>query len=171
MAWLSRNGILALCAVLVLLGSFLACRKPAGENAKRSATTPETPAATSDFTLSIATGGGFTGLVSGYTLHSDGRVTHWQRYPAGKDTMLWSTHADSTHIAQLRQMLLDAGMTQETIRGSGNITTTVSYTTADSTYTWSWSGTGPESDLPPEVARWYRRVERFCDQVEARVKQ
>lgn len=111
------------------------------------------------FTISVSTGGGFTGRVTGFHLHSDGKVEGWRRFPAQPDSILWAVKADSREIAEFAQRLERTGALKRVYRTTGNMTARIIYSTSDTSYTWSWSAW---NQAPPELKEWYRRVTQFC---------
>jgi len=148
-----KNSVkLALCCAGVLF--CMACHTKSTEKAReQSAIIP--------FRLSVSTGGGFTGLSTGYTLSNDGRVEHWRRFAGGEKTTLWSRPGSASKIMAFRKQLKEMGMIGKQIQESGNMTTTVTLALPDTTYTWSWSQL-KKTDL----TGWVRDVEIFCRKLE-----
>ena len=114
------------------------------------------------FSISIASGGGFTGLVGGFYLHSNGKVEAWRRFPAQPDSILWTVQVDPRKIAEFAQQLEQTGVVEKTYKATGNMTTRVIYSLQDVSHTWSWSN---EGDAPPELKEWYGRVRKFCGEL------
>lgn len=112
--------------------------------------------------MTIATGGGFTGLWNGYSLYPDGKIERWQRFPAKADSILQTVHTDNSKVTEFSQNLLQSGMIGKTYQNPGNMTTVITFTLPDTTYSWSWSGTGATEDLPVELKNWYKVVQQFC---------
>ena len=112
------------------------------------------------FQISISTGGGFTGLSTGYMLSHDGRVEHWQRFAGGEDTALWSQQSSATKIMAFKMQLDDLGMLGKQIQESGNMTTMVTLELPDTTYTWYWG-----QHKKTELTGWAQDVESFCQQL------
>ena len=133
---------------LLLAAAHPACR-PAAPGARTRA----------DFLISIAAGGGFTGLVRGFSLHADGTVEAWQRLPAQPDSILWTIRADPGQVAELARQLEETGALEETYEETGHMTTRVVYSRPRAAHSWSWSSGG---GTPAELKEWYGRVRRFC---------
>ena len=111
------------------------------------------------FEITIAAGGGFTGLVRGFSLHADGTVKAWQRLPAQPDSILWTVRADPGQVAELARQLEGTGALDETREETGHMTTRVVYSRSDATRSRSWSSA---KGAPAELKEWYGRVRRFC---------
>ena len=111
-----------------------------------------------NFKISIATGGGFTGLVRGFYLYSDGKVETWRRFPAQSDSILWTAQVEPWRIAEFAQQLERTGALKKTSEGTGNVTTRIIYSLPDVSYTWSWSSA---HTAPPELKAWYDKVKQF----------
>ncbi len=135
----------------VIANLFSACQNKSTERTMR--TTAVTP-----FKMTVSTGGGFTGLTSGYSLSSDGMVEQWQHFRAGKDSVLWSEKTDVSRILFFKKQLEDTRVSKKNIQKSGNMTTTVTLAMPDTTYTWYWSASGKS-----ELSRWVKDVQRFCE--------
>jgi hypothetical protein len=154
--------------ILVVIAFASHCKKKMGRapEAKTSAPAIETakvaPAAADTFKISFSRGGGFTGLVRGYTLYSDGVVQHWQRMPAGPDSILWTMTVEPAQIQAFKQQLHDTGMLEKTLDETGNLTTVVLLESPRDHYRWSWSGVSPPEALPPAFKAWCDNMEAFC---------
>ena len=114
------------------------------------------------FKISLASSGGFTGMFKGFSLYADGTVEHWLRYPSQKDSVLWTTTAEQDEIKSFQRRLQQSGILQETLQGTGNMTTMVGYEAPDSSYVWSWSGVGVPDNIPNVFKEWYQSVQEFC---------
>ena len=114
------------------------------------------------FAITLARGGGFTGLVRGFHLYSDGKVAAWRRYPAQPDSVLWTVQVEPGKIAEFARQLERTGALKKAHAATGNTTTRIVYSLPDSGYTWSWSNAGA---APAELKQWYVRVRQFCEQV------
>lgn len=135
----------------VMTNLFSACQNKSTERTMRTkAVTP--------FKITVSSGGGFTGLTSGYSLSSEGVVEHWQHFRAGTDSVLWSEKTDASRIQFFKQQLEETGLLKKNIQQSGNMMTTVNLVLPDTTYTWYWNASG-KSDL----SRWVKDVQRFCE--------
>jgi hypothetical protein len=111
------------------------------------------------FSISISSGGGFSGLVRGYRLQSDGKIVAFERRSATGESNLWSRSIDAGTMRSFAQKLLATGLLGQTSREYGNITSRIVYESSDSTFVWTWSGSEP---TPVLVAAWYRDTMRFC---------
>ena len=142
---------LAVCFLGVIF--CIACHKKSADKTPQQDTTVP-------FQISISTGGGFTGLSTGYTLSHDGRVEHWQRFAGGEYTALWSQQGSAAKIGAFKMQLESLGMLGKQIRQSGNMTTTVTLALPDTTYTWYWGQL-----KKTELTDWAQNVESFCQQL------
>jgi len=116
---------------------------------------------TRPFKISLSRGGGFTGLKSGYTLFSEGRINHWKQLNRVKDTVYSSQQIDSSKIIWFQEELERTGIFGKTYSGTGNITSYLKYETNDTTYLWSWQGAGISGNIPNELIDWYEKVTKF----------
>ncbi|HEX9652247.1 MAG TPA: hypothetical protein VGA99_00920 [bacterium] len=138
-------------------------RAPETEESPQPVTLAKATTAPSDtFKIIVSNGGGITGLFNGYTLHPHGLVTHWQRWAAGPDSVLWTVNADSAQIQSFRQELLASGMLEKSMQQTGNMTTSVTLELPAREYIWSWGDTRAFDSATPAFKEWYRRVETFC---------
>lgn len=133
---LRRNTVLFLSVV------FLAC----------SFTTRDT----APFAITISSGGGFTGLVRGYRLDSEGRVSSFERR-ANNERIVWNTSTDAATVRAFGQKLLAIGpLAPET---TGNMTSRIVYESEDSILIWTWSGSDPAF---PALTEWYLKLTQYC---------
>ena len=111
------------------------------------------------FSISISSGGGFTGLVRGYRLQSEGQVVAFERRTAKDESILWTRSIDAGTMHSFAQKLLATGLLDQRAQEYGNVTSRIVYQSSDSTFVWTWSGSEPK---PSAVAGWYREVMRYC---------
>ena len=134
--------------------------KEPGQAASPDSARPVTP---QPFSFSLSSGGGFTGLVSGFTLASDGTVKEWERHGGGADSTLWETRIPGDRIVEFRKRLEQGGAKGISLQGSGNMTTMVKLRLPDTLYLWSWSGAGVSESVPEPFRSWYPEVRGFCE--------
>jgi hypothetical protein len=113
------------------------------------------------FRITLEKGGGFTGLYSGYTLHSDGRLERWHQRSGGLVEIAWSQAVARDRIRALGQRLPTAGGTWTTDR-VGNMTSRVHLTIGDSVTTWSWPGAGAPTEAPADFVSWHTEALALC---------
>ena len=113
----------------------------------------------SSFSFSVSSGGGFTGLVRGCRMESEGRIVAFERRGAQGESILWTHSTDAGRIRSFAEDLQNSGVLGRTVQQHGNVTASIVYSTADSTFVWTWAGSEPK---PPTVAGWYRAVKRHC---------
>ncbi|MCP5064391.1 MAG: hypothetical protein GY936_18275 [Ignavibacteriae bacterium] len=114
------------------------------------------------FSIIVSSAGGFTGLGSGYTLTSNGKVKHWKQLSFVKDTTLWERESDLSKIVDFKNQLDTCGILQKDYRGTGNMTTSLNYNLQDTSYTWTWEGKGNSSNIPEEINDWFKDLLVFC---------
>ena len=113
------------------------------------------------FQITLSRGGGFSGFFRGYHLYEGGRIEAWSHMPGKRDSVLWQTQVHPDSIGRLRDGLERSGALETVHRSNGNMTTHVSYSTDDTTFSWSWGNSGPQN-----LEDWYSRTNRFCAHVE-----
>ena len=111
------------------------------------------------FKISVATGGGFTGVVTGFNLHANGKVEAWRRFPAQPDSILWTVDVEPVQIEQIARNLERTGAFKSEYEVTGNFTTRIIFSSRNGQYSWSWSDA---DDAPPKLRKWYGDVRRFC---------
>ena len=109
------------------------------------------------YQITLSRGGGFTGLVRGYHLYEGGKVEAWSRMPGSRDSLLWQTKVHPDSVKQIRDGLESSGALATIHRRSGNMTTSVAYTTDDTSFSWSWGDSAPKN-----LKEWYQQAHRFC---------
>ena len=132
----------------------IACNKKSAEK------TPEQPAIV-PFQISISTGGGFTGLYQGFTLHSDGKIEQWQKDRASEVKILKSRQVDVKEFVKFSKELERDDIFKIKLTQTGNMTTKIVYQKGDSTFVWTWQAGG---EIPPQMQKWYDSIRIFCKQ-------
>lgn len=139
-------------------GSAASANSAANSESNSAATAPAVP----PFTLSLSSGGGFTGSYSGFTLSSDGSVRQWERRGAGSDSILWETRIPAARIIGFKNRLEQSGALGIGLRETGNMTTQVKLVLPDTLHVWSWSGADAAETAPEPFRSWYPEVRDFC---------
>lgn len=119
------------------------------------------------FTLSLSSGGGFSGRYAGFTLASDGTVKEWEKVGAGAESTLWETRIPPDRIIDFRKRLEQGGALGITLQESGNMTSLVKLRLPDTLYLWSWSGAGIGGSEPEPFRSWYPEVLGFCENLKS----
>ena len=145
---------------LILIASFSGVIFYAGCH-KKSAETTTQQHPLIPFEISISTGGGFTGLYQGFTLHSDGKIEQWQQDRAGKVKILKSRQGDAKEFVKFRKELERDDIFKLKLTQTGNMTTKIVYQKGDSTFVWIWQAGG---EIPPQMQKWYDSIRIFCKQ-------
>jgi len=114
------------------------------------------------FRIIIQEGGGFSGLTTGYTLSSNGKVEYWRQFPGKEKTIVWEKEVDPQNILRFRKELEASNVLSLELKEYGNMTTTITYIRGDEKYSWHWSKTVDNSRVPPALQKWYREVSSFC---------
>jgi hypothetical protein len=166
--------VLLSCGLLLAAALLPSCQRKALQPAVQGAPAMQAPSADSalpsasePFTLSLASGGGFTGRYSGFSLASDGSVKEWERRGAGSDTTLWETRIPVSRILDFRKRLEQGGARAITLQGSGNRTTLVKMQLPDTLLLWSWSGADVADAAPEPFRSWYPEVRDFCENLKS----
>ena len=111
-----------------------------------------------DFNITYSEGGGITGLIEIYHLSSSGAIEHFRTLPGQQDSLIWSKEVETTELVELQQSLLESNILNETLNEKGNMTTKLTYTTADTSYSFTWAGTGSMSDISEELKLWLTQL-------------
>ena len=114
------------------------------------------------FQITLWQGGGFTGLASGFTLSSNGDVTHWQRFSGQSDSILWMGTGNLVEIQKLKSQLEESGALEMKVEESGNMTAGASYETKETGYRWTWKQSGFDDDIPELIRDWFKDAINFC---------
>ena len=116
------------------------------------------------FKIIVSNGGGFTGLKSGYSIFSFGRVDKWQQLSLAKDSIIWSVNIDSNQVYQFKDEIEKSGILNENLNETGNMTSHLKYETKDSTYNWSWSANN-DNTSQNEIKTIYSKLKTFCSEL------
>ena len=119
------------------------------------------------YQITLWQGGGFTGLASGFTLSSNGEVTHWQRFPGQSDSILWKETGNFAEIQKLKNQLEESGALEMKAEETGNMTAGASYETKETVYRWTWKQTGSDDDIPESIRGWFKDAINFCQSLKS----
>jgi hypothetical protein len=158
--------VLLSCGLFLSAALLSSCQRKALPAALPAAP-PAAIQAAGPFSLSLSSGGGFTGQYSGFTLASDGNVKQWERRGAGADSTLWETRIPADRVFDFRKRLEQGGALGISLQESGNMTTLVELRLPDTLYQWSWSGADAADAAPEPFRSWYPEVRGFCEKLKS----
>ncbi len=110
-------------------------------------------------TITIGTGGGFTGEQKGFTIDAKGQVRRWTAKPGEKQIMtdLFTTTPDSAQF--FFRYLDEIAFTTKEFSTPGNMTTFIEMESAGAKHTVKW---GNETVTPPcEFSNFYAMFQQF----------
>jgi hypothetical protein len=155
--------------ILIAMALFMACPKTSLKadslDTKTIRAVHENPV--DSFSISIMTGGGFTGRYSGCTFYSNGIARTWQSMGSGGDSTLAQKSGFVPEILVLRKKLDESVLSLGIQREVGNMTTVVKLDLGDTVKTWSWPGTGVNEKTPEALKTWMASALAFRSKIEA----
>ena len=113
---------------------------------------------TEPFDITYSEGGGLTGMVDTFHLNSSGAVEHFRSLPGQQDSLISSKNVPTTELAKLQQSLLASTILNEQLDKKGNMTTKLTYATADTAYSFSWPGAGATSEMSQDLKKWLAQL-------------
>lgn len=116
------------------------------------------------FDISYSQGGGLTGQVDSYHIASTGRIEHIAKMPGKNDSLIWTKEVSTNELAKLQESLTASGILQESLNEQGNITTRLTYMTADTAYILSWAGAGAMGDVSMDMKKWLAQLKNLLQQ-------
>ena len=139
-----------LSTALLLLGMLAACC-PCEQSTSDRPAHPRTE-------ITLSSGGGVSGFISGNTILPDRTVLEWNGMPGKRERVDTLGRLESEAYA----LLLDTLYAQDpvTIRQqeSGNMTTTLRMPSGDEVWTWSWPGMRSREEDVPAALRIMRNA-------------
>ncbi|MDT8324157.1 MAG: hypothetical protein RRA94_08605 [Bacteroidota bacterium] len=103
--------------------------------------------------ISFETGGGFSGYVSGTAITADGLVLTWNGRPGMRENLDTLARMDAAQHAQLLADLYALEPAGIRHQESGNMTTSLTVTSGDESWYWSWPGVRDDIEAVPEKLR------------------
>ena len=110
------------------------------------------------FQLTLATGGGFTGMEEGLRLRSTGAVEAYSSFPGGPETISWKGTLPPDTVKAVWWEFRRSGAEQWHYEKPGNVYAKVVLSLSDSVRQWVWDRNRPPEDMPPSFGRWYQKV-------------
>lgn len=110
------------------------------------------------FDLTFSEGGGMTGIVESYHIASTGNIDFFKKYPGQQDSLVWSKQVPTNELAKLQQSLLSSNILSQPLNERGNMTSNLTYTTADTSYSLSWAGVGGTSEMSSDMKQWLAQL-------------
>ena len=145
-----------LAALIIYLSFFISCC-----STKSTPSHVETQAAISPFEITYSETGGLTGMRQSYLLQSTGKAAVHQQLPGKKDSVIWAGTFKADEIARLQKELEACGLSDMKLSGRGNVTSSLVYATADTSYEYSWAGAGAMADIPDSLKSWISHYKLF----------
>ncbi|MBL0175973.1 MAG: hypothetical protein IPP94_12040 [Ignavibacteria bacterium] len=114
------------------------------------------------FIIDLSSGGGFSGMHSGFTIKSDGSVLYWQGMYGRREDVRPLGSMDAGEIRRLKALIDEQKLASVRHRETGNMTTSLSVAEGELLYTISWPGmTEDASDIPEAVRPVHAELQRL----------
>lgn len=101
------------------------------------------------FSIDLSSGGGFSGMHTGFTLKSDGTVLYWRGMYGRREEVRPLGTADADAVRTLKALIDERKLSSFSHRETGNMTTALAVTEGELLYTITWPGMDSESDNAP----------------------
>jgi hypothetical protein len=113
----------------------------------------ESPSARDAFTIELSSGGGFSGLWSGYIMHSDGAVQFWDGRQNKTESVKTVGNVDPGDIRDIVTLIDKNALMALPLRETGNMTCMLRVTRGELTSFITWPGTLEDDAQVPAEAR------------------
>jgi len=110
------------------------------------------------FNIIYSEGGGLTGLVESYHILSTGTIEYFQKMPGRQDSLIWSKKVPANELAKLQNSLTTSNILNQPLNDTGNMTSNLTYSTLDTSYSLSWAGAGAAAEISPEMKQWLAQL-------------
>lgn len=142
----------------LFLAIFLSC------SSKKTVTGKQEQMSYMDKTLTFGSGGGFTGLFSGYKIEGNGNVSSWSKKinMPNEESYLYKASEDS--IRMLFEKIDATGFRKIRYSDPGNFSYFISLKEPDTVFTVTWSN----NSLPEEVMQLNELLQTFIPQTDKR---
>ncbi len=112
------------------------------------------------WTITVSTGGGFTGMSSGYTMIETGEVFAWngQEGDHEKTNKIGSISAEKAHDFKIK---LAAGLDSMQLNAPGNMSTSIELDANGHAEKITW-GAADHPNAPDQLSGWYNDFMQTC---------
>jgi hypothetical protein len=147
-----KSSILSIfiAATLITLTACCPCEKSKHETQPKHSRTE----------ISYRSGGGFSGYYSGVDITSERLLLSYNGRPGTRDNLDTLARMAESEYADLLDRLYAMAPQNIQHQESGNMTTVISITSGDETWTWTWPGTQDDDEQVPESLRPLRNLLR-----------
>jgi hypothetical protein len=116
-----------------------------------------------NYNIIVGQGGGFTGNHTGYYIDTLGTVKSFSGISFSKSKMDSIGHFSPSQINELN--LLFQSIVDSKYNQVGNITSYLAISKNNYELRFSWEGTSPDKNVPPEVVSFYQKVNDLINKI------
>ncbi len=114
------------------------------------------------FSIGLSSGGGVSGMYTGFILASNGDVVYWRGFRGQEDSRTVLGTIALEHLTRLKTLVSESHLSTLAFRETGNMTTLLRVSDGSELFTLSWSGIdSDESAVPKEILPVYRELDRI----------
>jgi hypothetical protein len=107
------------------------------------------------FNVTLSSGGGFTGMYSGYHIDTSGTISRWEGRTFNFASLNPVGNVTSDKLKQMNTKIIELEIMNVQYKKSGNISSSISISTNNFQHTVSWVGIEPERDVPEKIKEFY----------------
>ena len=122
------------------------------------------------YSIELSSGGGVSGLYTGFFLSSNGTISYWRGWRGQKEFSTNAGEISESDLLKCKKMIDDAKLSSLSIHEAGNMTTTLRVTEGDELFTLSWAGAdSDEGNVPAQVRPVYSFLQNILEPLRQRI--
>ncbi|MBU1422962.1 MAG: hypothetical protein KKG06_07240 [Bacteroidetes bacterium] len=121
----------------------------------------QTTAQTAKYNIVIGSGGGFTGIYSGYYIDTLGNITSWEGRVFADTNLKYITTLSREQLDKISKLVLDKNVLNTNYKNSGNISSYIQLSCKNLKHSVSWSGFEPNESVPVNIREFHSQLRKI----------
>ena len=149
--------ILSLIFVSITLFNLVGCGSSKEKSLKQSTEL------TSSYNIVIGSGGGFTGIYGGYYLDTLGNISKWEGRVFSDKNLKYISTLNPEQLHKISKLISDKDVLNTSYNKSGNISSSIQFSSKYLTHSVSWSGFEPTNSVPINIREFYSTLRKIIN--------
>jgi hypothetical protein len=118
---------------------------------------------TSSYNIVIGSGGGFTGIYSGYYVDTLGNISKWEGRVFTDKNLKYITTLSREQLTKISELVSNKNVLNTSYNKSGNISSSIQFSSKNLKHSVSWSGFEPTDSVPVNIREFHSMLKQIIN--------
>jgi hypothetical protein len=143
--------------VSITLLNMIGCGSSKEQSLKQTTELP------SSYNIVIGSGGGFTGMYSGYYIDTLGNISKWDGRVFSDKNLKYISTLNSEQLIKISKLVADKNVLNTSYNKLGNVSSSIQIIFKNLSHSISWTGFEPSDSVPVNIREFYSMLRKIIN--------